>query len=166
MPAKKYVALSSGEFAEIAGTVASTGSADDGKLVSLDSSGRIDPSMMPVGVSADTKTLTASEALVAGNLVNIELTTGQVRKADASNGREADGFVIASFASAAAATVYFEGTVTGLSGLTPGAKLYLGTAGGVTATPPTTAGHISQRVGKATSATEVTFEPQRTVTLA
>lgn len=167
MPAKKYVSVTAGELTETAATVASAGAADDGKIVALDASGRLDNSVMPVGVGPDTKTILTSEALVAGDWVNIHDATGaRARKADASNGREAHGFVLSAFGSGAAATVYFEGTNTGLSGLTPGAKIYLGTAGAGTATPPTTATHISQRIGTALSATEVSFEPQRPITLA
>jgi hypothetical protein len=160
----KYVALVSGELQEVTGTAASAGAGDSGKIVQLDASGRIDPSAMPVGVGADTKSITATEALSAGDLVNIH--SAGVRKADASTAREAHGFVLAAVANAAQALVYFEGTVTGLTGLTVGAPMFLGTAGVATATAPTTATHISQRVGVATSATEVSFEPQRKVTLA
>lgn len=167
MPAQKFVALVSGELAEVAATVASAGAGDDGKLVARDASGRIDASNMPVGIGADTKTITTSEALTAGDLVNIHDATGaRARKADSSNAREVHGFVLSSFGSGASALVYFEGTITGLTGLTPGARMYLGTAGAATATAPSTATHISQRVGTATSATEVSFEPQRAVTLA
>lgn len=163
----KYVSLVNGELAEVSGTQTSTGAGDAGKIPQLDASGRLDSTMLPVGVGADTRVITTSEILAAGDLVNIHSATGtKVRKADASNGREAHGFVIAGFGSAAAATVYFEGTISGLTGLTEGAKVYLGTTGQITATPPTTAGHISQRVGVALSATEVSFEPQRTITLA
>lgn len=167
MPAKKYIALVSGELAEVAATVASAGAGDDGKLVALDAAGRLDASTMPIGIGADTKTITTSEALVAGDLVNIHDATGaRARKADASNGREAHGFVLSAFGSGASALVYFEASITGLTGLTPGAKLYLGTSGAMTPTPPTTATHISQRVGTAISATEASFEPQRPITLA
>lgn len=49
----------------------SAGAGDAGKVVALDGSGRIDNTMMPVGIGADTATITASEALSAGDFVNI-----------------------------------------------------------------------------------------------
>lgn len=164
----KYIALQSGEFAEVSGQATSAGAGDAGKIVQLDGTGRIDSSMMPVGVGADVKSIVASEALTAGDLVNVynNASVPNVRKADATNGREAHGFVLAGFASSVNATVYFEGVVTGLTGLTIGASMYLGATGTATATAPTTAGHISQRVGVAVSATEISFEPQRKITLA
>ncbi len=160
----KYVALVSGELAEVSGTATSAGAGDAGKIPQLDSGGRLDSTLMPVGIGADTASITASEALSAGDVVNIH--AGGVRKADASNGRQVHGFVIAAVASSAQATVYFEGRITGLTGLTVGNPMYLGVSGALTATPPTTATHISQRVGTAITATEVSFEAQRHVTLA
>ena len=69
---------------------------------------------------------------------------------------------------AANATVYFEGTNNDLSGLTAGARQFLGTAGGVTATPPTFAGGatISQLVGSAISATEIDTDIDDCIVLA
>lgn len=120
----------------------------------------------PAGASADTATIASSENLTAGDVVNIwnDNGTAKVRKADASAdtaGKRADGFVLAGVTSPANATVYFEGRITGLSGLTPGALYFLsgGTAGAVTATAPTTSGHCVQKVGVAVSATTLDFEP-------
>src|SRR5687768_2963313 len=53
------------------GTTTSAGAGDADKLVALDASGRIDSTMMPVGIGADTASITTSEALAAGDLVNI-----------------------------------------------------------------------------------------------
>jgi hypothetical protein len=66
------------------------------------------------------------------------------------------------------ATVYLDGTITGLTSLTPGAAYYLSgaTAGAVTATAPTTSGYLSQEVGIALSTTELNFEEQQPITLA
>lgn len=168
MPGKKFLRNVSGEISEVTGTDVSAGAGNSGDIVALDASGRIDSTMMPVGIGADTVLVTASEALSAGDLVNLynNASVLNARKADASNGREADGFVLVAVASAASATVYKEGTITGLAGLTPGAKLYLGTSGAVTVTPPTTSGHTSQRIGKALSAISADFEAQRTILIA
>ena len=63
----------------------SVGAGDAGKVVALDGSGRIDPTMMPVGLGADTASIQASEALSAGDFVNIWNSGGaRVRKADAA----------------------------------------------------------------------------------
>jgi len=91
-----------------------------------------------------------------------------VRKADASAaGKEAMGFVLAAVANAAAATVYFEGTDTQVSGQTAG-PVYLSptTPGAGTATAPSAAGQVVQRVGYATSATTVNFNAGLPIVLA
>lgn len=151
------------------GTASSAGAGDADKLVALDGTGRIDTTMMPTGVGAETKSILASETMSAGALGNIYNNAGtpNVRKADASNGREANCFLLASVTSGNPAIVYLEGTVTGLSGLTAG-KVWLsgGTPGAATNTPVSTSGYISQRVGTAISATEITFEPSEPITLA
>lgn len=167
--ADKYIKLTSGQLAQQEALVTSAGAGDSGKIPALDGAGKLDTSMMPTGIGADTKSVVTSENLAAGDLVNVYSNGGTLnaRKADASNARRAVGFVLAPVTSPAAATVYFEGTITGLSGLTVGATVYLsGTAGAITATAPSTATHIVQEVGVALSATEVTFEPQSPVTLA
>jgi hypothetical protein len=64
--------------------------------------------------------------------------------------------------------VYLSGDLTGLTSLTPGVAYYLSgsTAGAATATAPSTAGHISQEIGIAVSATAIAFEQQQPITLA
>lgn len=148
---------------------ASAGAGDTGKLAALDASGRLDSTMMPVGIGADTTALPASEALAAGDLVNIwnDSGTAKVRKADATAvGKHAMGFVIASVASLATATVYFEGPNTQVSGLTPGVQFLTTTAGLSDETAPSTAGNVIQRVGFATSATNLNFQAGEPIVLA
>lgn len=149
-------------------TITSAGAGSSGKVIALDASGRIDNSAMPVGIGADTAIVTASEALAAGDLVNIWNSTGaKVRKADATTaGKEAHGFVLSAVAGAGAATVYFEGTNTAVTGLTPGPLFLATTAGGASSTAPSAAGNIVQRVGFAISATALNFQSQPPVTLA
>ncbi|MFN3985741.1 MAG: hypothetical protein ACK4KV_09625 [Rhodocyclaceae bacterium] len=161
--AQRFLARIGGQTKQVQALVESAGAADAGKVPALGSDGRLDESVMPPGIGADTQVLPASEALSAGNLVNIwsDAGTAKVRLADNSNGREADGYVLAAVASDANATVYpLDGTNSELSGLTPGARYWLGTAGGVisTALDETDAGNankISQYLGKAKSATEL-----------
>ena len=146
----------------------SAGVGDAAKIVQLDGTGRIDSTMMPVGIGADTATITASENLAAGDFVNIHNSTGaKVRKADATTaGKEAHGFVLGAVTSGNPATVYFEGTNTGITGATPGVVYLHTTAGGFTSTAPSSTGNAVQRVGIAVSATAINFEPHPPVILA
>ena len=161
---EKFVKVgAAGLLTEQAAINQSTGVADANKIPATDANGRLHESFLPVGVGAATKVITASEALTAPCLVNIHNSGGQkVRYADsttAAAGRAAHGFILQSVASGANATVYFEGEISGLTGLTPGAPLFLGaTNGTLTATPPTTEGHCLQMVGVATSPTTADFE--------
>ena len=168
MAAKKFLRLVNGVLTEIFGVQASAGAGNAGDLVSLDDSGRIDNSMMPVGIGADTKTIAASEALAAGDWVNVWNSTGaKVRKADATTaGKEAHGFVLAAVSSGANALVYFEGTNTQVSGQTPGPVFLQTTAGTGGATIPSASGNVVQNLGVALSATDVNFERGTPVVLA
>lgn len=170
MAVQKFLGLVAGKITEIVALVTSSGAADAGKLVALDAAGKLDQSFMPTGIGAETKTLPTSENLAAGDLVNIYDNTGTLtaRKADATTeGKEAHGFVLASTTSPANAVVYMAGIITGLSGLTGGPRMYLATtAGGVTATAPSTAGNIVQCVGQRLSATELAFDKESPITLA
>lgn len=166
--ADKYIALDSGQLTEVEATVESVGAEDAGEIVALDSSGRLDDSVMPVGIVPEVKICPAKEALVAGNLINLFSDEGtlKARKADCSNSRPAHGFILSSFDQDADATVYLEGNNTGVSGKTIGAVQYLSTAGATTETAPSDSGYIVQEIGIAVSAMEITFELQKPITLA
>lgn len=153
--AKKYIELLNGKLATKEATVASAGAANAGEVVALDSTGKIDVSVLPVGVGPDVKLLEASEDLLAGQYVNIFDVSGtpKVRLADASNGRDAHGFVKEAYLSGAIATVYFEGPNDDLSSLIVGGRCYLNTAGTVTQSPRSTG--IHQFLGIAVTATEI-----------
>lgn len=146
----------------------SAGAGDAGKIVQLDASGRLDVTVMPVGIGADTGSITTSEALAAGDFVNIWNSSGaKARKADATvAGKEAHGFVLTAVASGAQATVYFEGTNTAVTGQTPGNAFLSTTAGRSAASAPTGSGNVVQQVGVAVSATSVNFERGTPVVLA
>lgn len=170
MPAN-YLALVANRIKELAAVVVSAGAGDADKLVSTDPSGKIDISLMPAGIGANTVAVEASEGLAAGDLVNFWDDSGtiKVRKADATTeGKEAHGFTKAAFSSSATATVYLTGNViSGLSGLTPAARYFLHTTAGLaTLTPPTATGSVWQPVGIASSATEIVFEPEEPITRA
>lgn len=140
------------------------------KIVKMDGTGRIASGILPIGIGADTVDIVASEALAAGDLVNIynNASVANCRKADGSTtAKEAHGFVLAAVISTGTATVYFEGTNTQATGLTPG-RQYLSatTAGKSSITAPSTAGQTVQIVGFATSATAFNFQSGTNVTLA
>jgi hypothetical protein len=169
MAAKKFLRSVAGVLTEVFGVTTSAGAGNDGDIVALDASGRIDATMMPTGIGADTKAITTSEALAAGDFVNLHISSGiKARKADATvAGKAADGFVIAAVGSGASAAVYFDGPNTQVSGLTPGTEMFLSTTAGLpTATVPSGAGNVAQRLGIAVSATEINFERGTPVTLA
>lgn len=121
-----------------------------------------------VAVAADVTPITASEALAAGDWVNVWNSSGtKVRKANATAaGKEAVGFVLAAAASSAIAYVYFDGTNTGVTGQTVGKVFLSTTAGSGTTTAPTASGNVVQRIGTAVSATAVKFAVGDAITLA
>ena len=168
MAAKKFLRLVNGVLTEIFGVQTSAGAGNAGDLVSLNDTGRIDNSMMPVGIGADTATITASETLAAGDWVNVWNGAGaEVRKADATTaGKEAHGFVMSAVTSGNPATVYFEGTNTQVTGQTPGPVYLQTTAGAGGTTIPSASGNVVQQIGVAVSATAVNFERGTPVTLA
>ena len=161
--ADKYLTINAGRRQLVEATVTSAGAASAGKMTALGADGRFDLTVMPTGVGPDTKSIVASETLSAGNLVNVwsDAGTPKARKADATvAGKECCGFTLAGASAGQPALVYFEGVITGLTGLTPGARYYLATtAGGTTATAPSATGNVCQYVGTAISTTELTFEP-------
>jgi hypothetical protein len=161
MAAKKYYRNLSGKITELAATIVSAGSANEGDIVALGTDGRLDLSVVPTGFGVATATIPASENLAACDLVNIwdDGGTTKVRKADATvSGKEAHGFVKAGVTAPANASVYFAGDNSGLTGLV-GGDLYLSTtAGQATSTAPSGSGNVIQLVGVATSATAMNFE--------
>lgn len=168
MAAKKFLRLINGVITEVFGIQTSAGAANAGDVPVLDDTGRLDGSMMPVGIGADTATITASETLAAGNWVNVwnDASTAKVRKADATTaGKEVHGFVLSAVTSGNPATVYFEGTNTQVSGQTPGPVYLQTTAGAGGTTIPSASGNVVQQVGVALSATSVNFERSTPVVL-
>jgi hypothetical protein len=153
--AQKFKTLQNGRDALKEASVVSSGVANAGDIPALDSTGRLDPSVLPVGIGADVKVMEATEDLAAGQYVNIFLSGGiqKARLADASNDRPAHGFVKEAFLTGASATIYFEGANDDLASLTIGARYYLQTGGAVSSSPRTTGLH--QFVGIAISATEI-----------
>ena len=147
---------------------ASTGAAEAGKVPLLDGSGKMPTSMLPTGSQEATVEMTTSEALSNGDFVNIHDQGGaKVRKADGSvAGKPAEGFVLSSAAAGAPVNVYFSGSNTGVTGMTPGKVFLSTTPGKCTSTPPAGAGNVVQCLGVAIGAAEVKFSPEVPVTLA
>lgn len=102
------------------------------------------------------KTITTSEALSAGDFVEIYNNSGTpaARKADASEGRYASGYVRADYEAAANAVVYTSGVNDMVSGMTAG-RVWLGESGLPTQTEPTSGYY--QEIGTALSANEIDF---------
>lgn len=161
----KFLTYIANKLTEVSALLTSAGSADAGGIPALDASGRLDTSFMPVGIGADTKAIASSEALSAGDFVNIYDVTGTptCRKASAADAtKQAHGFVLNNVTSGNPATVYFEGANTGVAGLTSGLTYALSAAtpGAVVAlsTAPSAAGNVLQVLGVATSAAEINVE--------
>lgn len=158
----------SGKKEEVIATVTGGTVTEAGDIVALDGGGRLSATIMPVGVAADTYSGVAAEALTAGDLVYVD-SSGEVAKASAtSGGFDADGFVLSSYSASATALVYLEGRNTAKSGLTVGDRYYLSDSvpGGVTNTPVTGAGKRHQFIGKAITATTLSFEADDSIVLA
>lgn len=168
--AYKYIRNVAGIKTETEGLVTSAGAGDAGKIPALDSSGKLDTSLMPTGIGADTTVVPASENLAAGDFINLWNDTGTVkaRKADATTtGKECHGFVLSAVTAPANATIYREGTNTQLSGLTAGSRYYLATtAGQATTTAPSSTGNILQYLGIADSTTRLNLEADDYIVLA
>jgi hypothetical protein len=168
--ADKYLFNNAGTLTEKAGLVTSGGAGDAGKIPALDSGGKLDNSLLPTGVGAETAVVSASEALSAGDFVNIWSSTGtfKVRRADGStSGKEAHGFVLSAVLSGSNATVYLAGINNAVTGATPGPQfLSDSVAGGFVSTAPSGTGKTVQRLGVAVSATAIAFEPTEPIVLA
>ena len=166
----KYLAHSSGRIVEQVPITTSAGVADALKLLQTDATGKISSTVLPTGIGADTASINSTEALTAGDLVNVyDVGSGVfgVRRADASTqGKEATGFVISGFASGIPALVYFEGSNTQVTGMLPGTRYLATTPGGSTSTPPSATGNVVQIVGFGTSATVLNFQSEPPITLA
>lgn len=135
------------------------------KIPVLDGNGRLDVTTMPSGFGLDANIITATEALSAGDFVNI--WSGGVRKADAATNKPAHGFVLSAVSNGGAATVQAEGTNTAVTGLTLGPVwLSASTPGAATNAPPSGAGKIVQTLGSAVSATAVNFQTGPVILLA
>ena len=85
MAGNKYLTQVGGVLTEVASNQSSAGASDAGKIPALDPTGRLDATMMPVGSGSEIDVVVTSEALAAGDFVNLWASTGvKARKADAT----------------------------------------------------------------------------------
>lgn len=163
--ADKFIKISTGgDLTEANPITTSAGSSNAGQIIATNAAGQIDSTLLP---NSTTITVTASEAIAAGAMINIWLNAGNVAVRNADNtalAKQAHGFAPAAISSSASGTVsLWDGENTGLSGLTIGATYFLGTAGAVTMTPPTATASIVQKIGAARSATELSVAIQQPI---
>jgi|688.fasta_scaffold765340_2 hypothetical protein len=154
-----------GSKEEYLGITTSAGAGNSGDFPVLDGTGKLDTTFMPVGVGQDAVTAIAGEALSAGNMVYFN-GSGQVLKADATAlGKAARGYVNSNFSNGATATVFFDDSNTGLTGLTSGATYYLSKTAGLVTTNVSAyvAGDVIQEIGFATSTTNLRVNIQEPV---
>ena len=170
MAGEKFLYNNAGVITEKAATQTSEGIGDANKITALDSTGKFDSSLMPVGVSVETDQIVCTEDLIAGNFINIYSSSGvKCRKADATTiGKEANGFVLAGFTNGQTATIYrISQSNTQLTGMTPGVKQYLSTTAGLrTETIPSASGNVVQLLGISKSSSELIFVLSQPIVLA
>ena len=135
-------------------------------VIKTDDTGKLLPEVLPDGFGADLVSLTVGAGgVTAGDYIHI-LPDFSVVKADASNSRDANGFVLTDAIAAAQVEVYFEGTNTGVSGQSPGAVYLSDTIPGTgQATAPTAAGSIVQLIGFGAAANKVNFDSHDSIFL-
>lgn len=171
MAVRQFLTLVNGVVQRVNAIITSAGAGDANKIVATDAAGRLDITLMPVGIGADTATIQASETLAAGDFVNIHDVAGaaRIRKASAADAtKPVHGFVLNGVTSGASGTVYFEGSNTALTGLTIGARYISSpsTPGGVVvSTTALTAGQVFEPVGVAISATAISCEFDTPITV-
>jgi hypothetical protein len=162
---KFLTANPAGDTIEVIPVVVSAGVADAGKNPALNAQGTLDITVLPAGVGAQTKVAIGSEALTAGDWINIYDNAGtpNIRKANATDAtKPVNGFVLANFASGASVTAYLSGINNQRTGMAIGARYYASAAtpGSIVlgASAPNATGNLLQYVGTPVSPTEIPFE--------
>ena len=138
----------------------SAGTASAGALAALDASGKWNANMIPGTIGK-----TSIEAVVVGGTIGVgkfititnDGTVAQVQLADCTdNTKPAHGFCLVGGTNTETVTAYLEGrndvVASAIAVTDIGKRIFLSTAGGVTLTPPATAGNYMQVLGQCLSA--------------
>lgn len=120
------------------------------------------------GGSNDSYTGLAAEDLAAGDFCYTDGASEIALAVAWSPGNQCTGFVKVASLAGTPATIYWEGQNTSLSALMPGERYYLSdvTPGACTATPVRGAGKFHQYLGRAVTATILSFEAADLIRLA
>jgi hypothetical protein len=146
------------------GTVVSTGPQSDGDFVSLDTDGRLNPSVMPVGMMSAVVFARAIENLHSGDFVNLYDSGDEkiVRMARANFEAPASGFVLQACAAGELAEIWCENRNTQMVNVSKGARYYLSVThpgkAVVEDAQSVSGGLISQYIGVGVSDTHVDIE--------
>ena len=109
------------------------------------------------GLSSSSISLAASEAITSGLLCYVDSSGEAAIASNAASSSKAE--LISLESSALGSSKNYAGpnygTITMGSGLTVGATQFLGTAGALTETPPTSSGTVVQKIGKAIDTNKV-----------
>lgn len=162
MAQRKFLARVGTKVTELVALVQSTGVSDAFKILSTNSAGKLDESVLPEGVGADTLVLPSSENFAAGDYVSPfdDGGTMKFRLADKSTESKIARYRVQEAVTAPAnATGYKGGTNAHLTGLEEGTEYVLGSAGAIIrradfpADPAS--GTVVQYIGTAVSETEL-----------
>ena len=113
---------------------------------------------LPSASAAETRTMTAGEAISARDLVYVSASNTVMKAVANSASKFAVGIAVSAISNGATGTITFPPiVVSGFTGLTVGSRYYLSasTAGAVTTTPPSGDNEFSQFVGVALTTTEM-----------
>lgn len=165
MPTKRLInQATNGSQETYSGILTSAGAGSSGDIPALDGAGRLDTTFLPVGIGQDSTSAIAGENLAAGDFIYFN-GIGSALKADATSlAKQAKGYVINNFTSGATATIFYDDSNTGLTGLTINVPYYLSlTPGLVTTTAPSAATQVVQEIGFANSATNLRVAIKKSV---
>lgn len=123
----------------------------------LTGNGAADPTFQVPTALANTMSVTVTETIAAGAMINLWASTGlKVRNADNTDAtKQADGFALTGASSGLITVVIGSAPNTQQTSLTVGTRYFLGTAGAVTATAPSSTGDLVQSLGIAVTTTEL-----------
>lgn len=162
MANQQFVTVESGVKKLKTSISTTTGSSDSGKIISTNSDGVLDSSMLPKGIGLDVYSAITSVTLTPYQMVTIYNNAGvsTVKLAQANAvGTEAIGYVKDTYAIGDTALVYIEGEFD-TSGATVNTDYFLSdtVAGEITSTAPSSSSTFIQRIGRCYDIGKVRFE--------